>query len=122
MTGRRPDGALEAEVLAVLWDAAQPLTPAEVLTALDRPLAYTTVMTILARLWRKGILRRMTRGRGYEYEAAVSEGDLASRRIRDTLRGSNDRSSVLAAFVGSLSRRDRVELRRLLAELDAGEP
>jgi len=50
MGPRRPLGALEAEILEVLWHSDRALTPAEVLDALDADLAYTTVMTVLGRL------------------------------------------------------------------------
>jgi predicted transcriptional regulator len=52
-TGRRDAGALEGEILAVLGAVDRALTPAEVLAQLERPLAYTTVMTTLARLHAK---------------------------------------------------------------------
>ena len=58
MAERRPMGALEAEVLDVLWRADGPVTPADVRTAMGTDLAYTTVMTILVRLWEKGLTER----------------------------------------------------------------
>lgn len=59
-TRRAPEG-LEAEVLAALTAAGRPLTSALVLTQLGGQLAYTTVMTTLARLHKKGV----TPGRGW---------------------------------------------------------
>jgi predicted transcriptional regulator len=53
MSARRGMGELEAEVMARLWSAGIPLTPSEVRDALGSELAYTTVMTILGRLWRR---------------------------------------------------------------------
>ncbi len=55
MTPRLPDGALELEVLAVLWRASGPLTPADVRRHIAHDLAYTTVMTVLGRLHAKGL-------------------------------------------------------------------
>ena len=50
---KRPDGALEADVLGVLWAAdGQSLSPAEVNERLPTDLAYTTIMTVLTRLWK----------------------------------------------------------------------
>ncbi|MGD9793906.1 MAG: BlaI/MecI/CopY family transcriptional regulator [Acidimicrobiia bacterium] len=118
MGERRPDGALEADILGVLWGSEDALTPGEVNEVLDGVLAYTTVMTVLTRLWKKGLVQREPRGRGYAYNAVVSEGELASRRIGDTLDSVSDRTSALASFVGSLSKRDVRQLRRLLGELD----
>ena len=78
---------LELEVMKVLWrlDAA---TVAEVQEELKpaRPLAYTTVMTVLDRLARKGAADRDKQGRGYLYRPAVSEQEvceLAFERLLD---------------------------------------
>jgi predicted transcriptional regulator len=78
---------LELEVMKVLWrrDTA---TVAEVQEELKpaRPLAYTTVMTVLDRLARKGAADRDKQGRGYLYRPAVSQQDvceLAFERLLD---------------------------------------
>jgi predicted transcriptional regulator len=78
---------LELEVMKVLWrrDAA---TVADVQEELKpaRPLAYTTVMTVLDRLSRKGAADRDKQGRGYLYRPAVSEQEvceLAFERLLD---------------------------------------
>lgn len=78
---------LELEVMKVLWrrDAA---TVADVQEELKpgRPLAYTTVMTVLDRLARKGAAGRDKQGRGYLYRPAVSEQEvceLAFERLLD---------------------------------------
>jgi predicted transcriptional regulator len=116
---KRPDGALEADVLGVLWAVeGEALSPAEVNERLTADLAYTTIMTVLARLWKKGLAERIEMGRGYAYRATYSESELTSQRIRDMLDQANDRASALAGFVGSLEAGDIEQLRRLLAELD----
>lgn len=118
MSGRRADGALETEVLGVLWAATGPLTPGEVNEELGDELAYTTIMTILARLWKKGLAERMPHGRAYAYTAVLSESEFTTKKMTQALESSADRASVLAGFVGSLSRRDVRQLRRLLGERD----
>ncbi|MEZ5411210.1 MAG: BlaI/MecI/CopY family transcriptional regulator [Acidimicrobiales bacterium] len=116
---KRPDGALEADVLGVLWAAdGQSLSPAEVNERLPTDLAYTTIMTVLTRLWKKGLAERVEAGRGYAYRATYSESELTSQRIRDMLDHAHDRASALAGFVDSLDTGDIQHLRRLLAELD----
>ena len=116
---KRPDGALEADVLGVLWAAdRQSLSPAEVKERLPTDLAYTTIMTVLTRLWKKGLAERVEARRGYAYRATYSESELTSQRIRDMLDQANDRASALAGFVDSLDTGDIQHLRRLLAELD----
>ena len=112
--GRRPDGALERGVMEVLWRAAEPLTPAEVREQLDLDLAYTTVMTVLARLHDKGRARRESRGRAFAYSAATSESELTAEQMNAALSSASDRVGALGGFVGGLSRGDRAALRRLL--------
>lgn len=114
MSERRADGELEGDVLGVLWEADEPLTPSEVNDRLAAGLAYTTVMTVLTRLWTKGLLERTRRGRAYAYRARISESDLATRRLTETLSGVSNRSEVLARFVVGLPTREKTALRRLL--------
>lgn len=65
---------LELEVMKVLW-RRETATVADVQEDLKprRPLAYTTVMTVLDRLARKGAADRSKQGRGYLYTPAMSE-------------------------------------------------
>lgn len=111
---RRPDGALENDIMRVLWRAGRPLQPAEVNELLDQGLAYTTVATVLGRLTTKGLVERVEVGRAYAYSPAVPEAALAGRRIAEVLDGTPDRSAALSWFVGSLSAKDALALRGLL--------
>lgn len=115
---RRGDGELEADVLTILWAADTALTPAEVSDALATDLAYTTIMTVLTRLWKKGLAERVQQGRGYAYRVIVSETELATRRLNDTLDTVTDRNSLLAGFVDSLSGDDQQRLRAILDNLE----
>ena len=110
-------GALEGQVLEVLWGAEAPRTPAQVLDALDTDLAYTTVMTILTRLWEKGLATRVKQGRAYAYQATVSEADLAASRMSRELERSSDRLATMSRFVGGLDAAEARELRELLEGL-----
>lgn len=120
--GRRPTrremGALEAEILAALWASDDAMTPADVRAVLDAGLAYTTVMTILTRLWDKDLVVRQTRGRAYAYRPALSEAELVARRLQATLEGAVDRSGALTHFVGTLAPGDERALRRILSKSD----
>jgi predicted transcriptional regulator len=113
MTARRPAGGLESEVLATLWAASRPLTPRDVQRELGGGLAYTTVMTTLARLHDKGEVTRGRAGRAYAYAPMLGRAETAASRMREVLEKGADRQAVLARFVGSLSADDE----RLLAEL-----
>lgn len=109
-------GPLEAEVMTVLWSHKVPMTVREVRTDVnagrEAPLAYTTVMTVLARLAEKGILSRERQGRGYRYEPLV--GDHASIAVREVVRGFGE--AAVAGFVDE-ARADPKLLRRLRALL-----
>jgi BlaI family transcriptional regulator, penicillinase repressor len=114
---RLPRGELEAQVMEVLWDTDGWMKPSEVHTAITtarRPLAYTTVMTILVRLWNKGMLTRRPAGRAFEYQPVASRDEWAAQRMHEFLESSGDRSLTLNHFVDSISAREATQLRRVL--------
>lgn len=113
---RRASGALEAEVLGVLWSAEGPLTPAGVQAALARDLAYNTVHTILTRLHDKGIVVRVPLGGRTGYAPAKDAAQSAADRMREALGSGVGRDAVLARFVTALTPEDEAALR---AALDA---
>jgi len=112
-------GELEADVMSRLWAADGPVTPSEVRAALGSGLAYTTVMTILGRLWRKGLAQREQRGRAYVYWPTMSEAELTAQRMGAALDRANDRETTLARFVDQLSPKDERDLRLILSRLNA---
>jgi predicted transcriptional regulator len=116
---RRPAGMLEDEVLAALWQGDRPMSPAEVQASLDGSPAYTTVMTTLARLHRKGMATRTRAGRGYVYSPSVDEAGHTAAAMNDLLRRRRDHAAVLARFVSELDPEDEELLQRLLREEDA---
>lgn len=109
-------GELEAGVMEVLWDRGGWLTPGDVHETLvaERPIAYTTVMTILVRLWQKGRLDRQRDGRAYAYCPRQSREEDAAARMGQLLVGARDRPAALAHFIESLNAGDRDQLRRML--------
>ncbi len=113
-------GGLEAEVLAASWAADRAMVPAEVRGAMGDNLAYTTIPTILTRLWEKGLVHRTLRGRAYEYSPAVSEAELAARRMQAALDNAGDHQAALSRFVGALNKRDERALRKIIADLEKG--
>jgi predicted transcriptional regulator len=83
-----PLGPLEAEVMEVLWrgDEATVRTVVEALNAAAaKPRAYTTVMTTLHRLYRKGLLSRHRDGSAHVYGARVSRAAYREARTRATI-------------------------------------
>lgn len=113
---RRPDGALEADVLRVLWASDRPLLPGEINERLDAGLAYTSVATVLTRLQGKGLAVRTPVGRAFAYEAAVDESALAIQRISELLEATSDRTLVLSRFIGGLPAREAKVMRAMLDE------
>jgi predicted transcriptional regulator len=59
-------GHLEGRVMDILWTQGESSVQA-VIDRLERPLAYTTVMTTLDRLFKKGLLNRRKRERAFLY-------------------------------------------------------
>lgn len=109
-------GSLEAQAMTALWAHGGWLTPREVLGKLasERDLAYTTVMTILVRLWRKGMLERRKDGRAFVYRAVENREEWAARRMDELLSVAGDRAEALSRFVSTIPPADRDQLRRLL--------
>ncbi|MGH3114782.1 MAG: BlaI/MecI/CopY family transcriptional regulator [Gaiellaceae bacterium] len=66
-------GELQAEVMDVFWGRGD-ATVREVVTKLNErhDLAYTTILTLVSRLWLRGLLARELEGRGFRYRAAKS--------------------------------------------------
>lgn len=114
MAIRRPMGSLESDVLRCLARKPEGLTAAEVKEALDRPLAYTTVATILVRLFDKGFAERTVDGRSYRYSGRVSPEEVIAHRMHRALEGTRDHKAALMHFVEDLKPRDAKALRAIL--------
>jgi predicted transcriptional regulator len=106
-------GDLESAVMTVLWEHDEPMKVRDVLDNLDtgKALAYTTVMTVMDNLFRKGWVQRELDGKAYLYEPAMSQEEAASRALRDILDSSGDPEAVLMHFAISVSDRE-VEILR----------
>jgi predicted transcriptional regulator len=110
-------GELEARVMDVLWDRDDAMTPREVhdaITSPRRPLAYTTVMTILVRLWEKGMLEREPRGRAYAYRPVSGRDAWTAERMHTVLEQAADPGAALTHFVRAIDAREATQLRRAL--------
>lgn len=111
-------GRLEAEVMGHVWAAGGPVTVRQLVERLNqgraKPLAYTTVMTVMSRLAEKGALSRRSEGRGYVYEATAA--DPAGLAVRGVLRDYGE--AAMAQFVEEARADPRLleRLQRLLAE------
>jgi predicted transcriptional regulator len=111
-------GELETAVLSVLWKSSSPLSVRDVLAQLQRrPLAYTTVLTVLDRLHDKDLVSREMQGKAFLYRARVSReqwlGEQAARVLTSSPEPSN--SAVLMAFLDSAERANPDLVERLSA-------
>ena len=104
--------------MTALWASGEALSVRQVMERLNdgrpAPLAYTTVMTVLARLAEKGVLVREQVGRGFVYSATVD--DEAGIAVRGVVRDYGE--AALAHFVEQAKADPKLyrRLRRLMAE------
>ena len=105
-------GELEAQVMRKIWARPGPVTVRDIVGDLqqDRPIAYTTVMTVMDNLRKKGWLRRHQDGRAYRYEPAVSGEEYSADAMRQALAASSDRAGTLMHFIGELSAEEATAL------------
>jgi predicted transcriptional regulator len=98
-------GELEAQVMRKIWERERPVTVRDIVDDLrqERSIAYTTVMTVMDNLRKKGWLRRQADGRAYRYEPVISGEEYSARLMRQALSASNDRSAALMRFVEQMS-------------------
>lgn len=85
-------GALEAEIMKYMWDIGQARVR-HILKLIDnkRPIAYTTVMTVMGHLVEKGLLTRTTNGNCYIYKVAQTKDEfLRNTRFYGFLPGDDD--------------------------------
>jgi predicted transcriptional regulator len=112
--GRRPRGSLEQEVIATLGASAEAMTPAKVRETMGEHLAYTTVMTVLGRLYDKGLVSRERSGRAFAYRMVSDGADVTARQMRRLLDAGGDRAAVLSRFMNVLTQDDEALLAGLL--------
>ncbi|MFD9129069.1 BlaI/MecI/CopY family transcriptional regulator [Kitasatospora sp. NPDC059571] len=120
-------GELEAEIMDRLWSWDRPATVREVVDDLNRqrPVAYTTVLTVADILHTKGLLSRHKEGRAWVYRPTAGRAAHTAALMADALGTDGDAPAALAHFVGGMAPEDLAALRRALADLDAppgGDP
>src|SRR6266540_6547913 len=129
-------GQLERAVMETLWDltasppgggsaGAADATARQVAGRLgtSRSLAYTTVLTVLDRLERKGLVRRLREGRAHRYAPVASREAYAAELMLEALGRASNRDAALMRFVDAVSPEEAEVLRRaLLGPEGSGEP
>jgi predicted transcriptional regulator len=117
-----PLGELEFSVMDVVWKHAAPMTARDVCDRLKgrKERAYTTIMTTMDRLHRKGLLRRVKDGLAWRYEAVMSASGF-SKALAESLATrilSAGEDTALSAFVDATANLDETLLDRLKQLID----
>lgn len=119
----RSFGPLESQVLDAVWREKRPTT-VRILQASFPKSAYTTLMTTLDRLHKKGVLKRNKVGRAFAYEPIYERPEIEMRlaargveQLLDAARGRGALEPLLSCFIDTVSERDRMlldDLERIL--------
>jgi predicted transcriptional regulator len=97
--------------MTICWQQAD-ISVRDVCGLLDGPVAYTTVMTTMDRLFKKGLLSRRKAGRAFVYNAAATHdeirGAVATELVNSLLRrDGSEPLPILSSLVDAVSERDR---------------
>jgi predicted transcriptional regulator len=117
-------GDLEAVIMHLVWDHDGPVTVRELLEELqqDRVIAYTTVMSTMDNLHRKGWLARAKDGKAYRYTATASREEYSARLMSEALAGGGDTEVVLSHFVAEMGGAESEVLRDVVRRLTERSP
>lgn len=99
-----------------LWDWRRPVAVREVLEDFqkDRTIAYTTVMTVMDNLFRKGILERELDGRAYRYRPVRTREQHTAELMEQALSSGGDSAATLLHFVTQMPADEVEQLRQVL--------
>jgi predicted transcriptional regulator len=117
-------GDLEAVIMQLVWDHHEPVTVRELLGELrqDRVIAYTTVMSTMDNLHRKGWLARAKDGKAYRYTATASREEYSARLMQEALADGGDTELVLRHFVAQMDGAESEALRAVIQRLAGRRP
>lgn len=113
----REFGQLESAIMEVIWAGDRPYLVREVRERLlyGRPVAYTTVMTVMTILHGKGVLRREKQGRAWRYWPAEAREEHDARLMTEALRSGGNHRVTLLNFLEQLTDE---EMQSLLGAVD----
>jgi predicted transcriptional regulator len=117
-------GDLEAVIMHLVWDRDDAVTVRELFDELrqERAIAYTTVMSTMDNLHRKGWLDRVKDGKAYRYTATASREEYSARLMREALAGGGDTEAVLSHFVAQMDGEESSALRAVVRRLARRSP
>jgi predicted transcriptional regulator len=105
----QPLGPLEITLMEILWTHGEG-NVRDVIDRLGRPLAYTTVMTTLDRLYKKGLLARRKSERAFIYSAALSREEWEHKRAGDFVAGFLSPELLISCLVDAVGQHDKTLL------------
>lgn len=116
-------GDLEAVVMDVLWSRSEPSTVRSVHDELvtQRQIAYTTVMSTMDNLFRKGWLLRDKVGLAYQYRPVMSREEHSAKLMRTVFESGGDSELILNFFLEQIADDDSVKLRQALQRFSKGK-
>jgi predicted transcriptional regulator len=117
----REFGDLESAIMDVMWAADRPYPVREVRERMEysRSVAYTTVMTVMDILHRKGVLRREKHGRAWRYWPAEAREEHDARLMAEVLRSGGNRVITMRRFLERVSDDEMESLRRAVLDVNA---
>src|ERR1700761_2488425 len=117
-------GDLEAVIMERVWSRDAPVTVRVLFEELsaERNIAYTTVMSTMDNLHRKGWLDRERDGKAYRYTAVDSRAEYSARLMREAMAGATDTEAVLSHFVAQMDDAESAVLHAVLAKLAQRRP
>jgi predicted transcriptional regulator len=117
-------GELEAVLMHRIWDHGGTLTVRDLFEELreERNIAYTTVMSTMDNLHRKGWLARVREGKAYRYTPVASREEYSARLMREAMAAAGDTEAVLSHFVAQMDGTESAALRAVLEKLVGGRP
>ena len=99
-----------------LASAVGEIGEAQVTKTADEPLAYTTVLTVMDNLHRKGYLAREKAGRAFRYQPTKDRSAHTAELMHELLSGSGDSSVTLLRFLDTMSPSEVKRLKRALGD------
>jgi predicted transcriptional regulator len=117
-------GELETVIMDRVWEHGAPVTVREIFDELrrERAIAYTTVMSTMDNLHRKGWLARDKDGKAYRYTAVATREEHSARLMREAMAEAGDTEAVLSHFVATMDGEQSQVLRAVLDKLTGRQP
>lgn len=124
MEAKKSLGPLEHKVMSIVWKQKE-ATVYSVIQGLgtEKKLAYTTVMTVMSRLAKQGILSRHKRGKTFVYRPRESKEMFIQSLVRNTINRFIERfgDEAVTAFLDQSSQLSKEDRKKLISRLDSDD-